>query len=563
MEFDELLITTGVDGLVRLVKQKQRIELEDTSSMLNIPQETLEDWARVLEEEGIIRIEYRLTKIYLVWVKPTLEEIEGERESFYEEKEDIKTQVEQFREKMGKETQEVKDLQKSFAQFYLQTHKKMQELEKIVAPLPAAKTISEGVFVKGEDQIEDIEAELDEAKASLGDIKEELGQVGVGKEVSPSKEWIDKMEALSEELGEMQKGMSEMRQKAARETPKDVSLPSVREIKAKFDSMKKEFAQLRSRNVKLKEDMVSLHESSEILHEVAESIMGQEEKIEGLHKEVVDLSAEADKLAEKANKVAGKVKQNAEIADRLGDSVTVAKGILKRFPTQKKVMEEIEALRQTEEALVEKEKSLEKIFEAVGGRQVTAKKMTELMRQMDDKAEQMRRDLDSLETALQDEKGTYLTFQKIKERIVPSINAYDRKLKQMEDRITKIRGDAISEKESLKEDAAKIQESLKGDKLDNVMKLAEEIRKKRRMLDEIKKSMNNLVTISDNLNKRITLLSREANLLEIRAGTPETAPSEKKRKEISHKLKLTQDEEREFRKKREELKKLIKTLWEE
>ena len=31
MEFDELLITTGVDALVRLVKEKQRIELEEAA----------------------------------------------------------------------------------------------------------------------------------------------------------------------------------------------------------------------------------------------------------------------------------------------------------------------------------------------------------------------------------------------------------------------------------------------------------------------------------------------------------------------------------------------------
>jgi hypothetical protein len=71
MEFDELLITTGVDALVRLVKERQRIELEDAAGTLNIPLETIEDWARVLEEEGILSIEYRLTRIYLVWIQPT------------------------------------------------------------------------------------------------------------------------------------------------------------------------------------------------------------------------------------------------------------------------------------------------------------------------------------------------------------------------------------------------------------------------------------------------------------------------------------------------------------
>ena len=75
MEFDELLITTGVDALVRLVKEKEKIELELASKLLNIDTSKIEDWARILEEEGIIRIEYRLTKVYLIWVNPTEEEV--------------------------------------------------------------------------------------------------------------------------------------------------------------------------------------------------------------------------------------------------------------------------------------------------------------------------------------------------------------------------------------------------------------------------------------------------------------------------------------------------------
>jgi len=114
MEFDELLITTGVDALVRLVKERERVELEDASSILNIPLETLEDWARVLEEEGILRIEYRLTHIYLVWVKPSADQIEEEKRSFYEEKEDIQKEVRIVREKITQETSGLEDLQKSF-----------------------------------------------------------------------------------------------------------------------------------------------------------------------------------------------------------------------------------------------------------------------------------------------------------------------------------------------------------------------------------------------------------------------------------------------------------------
>lgn len=93
MEFDELLVTTGVDSLVRIVKERQRIELEEASLLLGTPAETLEEWARILEEEGILRIDYRLTKLFLVCVKPTEDEIASEVKSFNEEKRDGRAHV--------------------------------------------------------------------------------------------------------------------------------------------------------------------------------------------------------------------------------------------------------------------------------------------------------------------------------------------------------------------------------------------------------------------------------------------------------------------------------------
>ncbi|MBM3229390.1 hypothetical protein FJZ26_03075 [Candidatus Parvarchaeota archaeon] len=77
MALDELLISTGVDNLIRLVHQKGRVELAAAAKELGLQVETLENWAHVLEEENIIKIEYKLTKIYLVWVSPDPSTVEA------------------------------------------------------------------------------------------------------------------------------------------------------------------------------------------------------------------------------------------------------------------------------------------------------------------------------------------------------------------------------------------------------------------------------------------------------------------------------------------------------
>jgi chromosome segregation ATPase len=567
MEFDELLITTGVDALVRLVKDKQRIELEDAAYTLNIPPETIEDWARVLEEEGILRIEYRLTRIYLVWIKPTEEEIATEAKSFYEEKRTVEEEIGEFKRRVSDETKDIKELQATFAQFYSKAYKRISKLEKAVSSLPAAKAVTGEAFSEYQQELEGMGSELLEVKEAVGKIDSEFKDLGIEKAAAESKELVEKTDKIAEELGSLHVEMEELRKRAEKGVPSGVTLPSINEIKKKFESIKKDFTALRTKNAKMREDMISLQESSEILKNVAESIMGHEGQIEGLGKEMAVLSAEADKLMEKSKAVSERVKQHVELMERLGESATVAKGILKRFPSQKKVMEELERIKKSEGAVLEKNKSLEKILGAVGGRQLSAKQFSELAKKMESKAEQMRRELDSLEAVLEDEKGTYLTFQKIKERVGPAIKSHYRRLGEMEKRIDTIRKETLEEKKRLKAGVLEAKEALKGGETKELLRVAQEIEIRKNTLEGIRGSVEELVTLTDNLNKRITLLSREAKLLEIRAGEkvppPPSGKGKEKRAGIRHTLRLSQEEEMEFRRKREELKKLVQKLWEE
>jgi DNA repair exonuclease SbcCD ATPase subunit len=570
MEFDELLITTGVDALVRLVKEKQRIELEEASGILNIPQETIEDWTRVLEEEGILKMEYRLTRIYLLWVRPTEEEISQEKESFYEEKKGLEGEVERIRQNVSSGVGEAEGLKKSFDQFYAKVYGRMEALEKMVALVPAAKTISEDILGKYSDDLSKIETDLQDARTGLRDIKSEIAELGIAKEKGPSEEMMERIDGMAVELGTYSQQLETLRKKASsQEAPSDMQMPTVRDIKKKLESMQKDFTALRSRNAQIREDMVSLHESSEILKSVAESIMGQEDKIGALHADMAGLSQEAERLAARSEAVVSKVRQSADLIERLGDSVDIAKGVLKKFPSQEKVMENLEKLRADEEALADKTAALEKLLEAVGGKQVTSKQFAETVKKMEDRSHQMRKEMDSLEAALHDEKSTYLTFQKIKERIVPSIEGYQQQLDSMETKVGKISVESAAQMKSIRDESQKLQQSLKGGQVQEAVKLAEEIREKKRMLDEIRGSFDDLSILSENLTKRVTLLSREAKLLEIRVGGEGGGSGKgggggtaEEEKAIRQRLDLSKEEEMEFRKKREELKRLIQKLWE-
>ena len=94
MAVEDLLISTGVDNLIRLVHDAGRIELKEAAKNLGLSSASVEEWARILEEEGIVKLEYQLTKIYLVWVGTSPKELARKSEQLADRKAEISRDVE-------------------------------------------------------------------------------------------------------------------------------------------------------------------------------------------------------------------------------------------------------------------------------------------------------------------------------------------------------------------------------------------------------------------------------------------------------------------------------------
>ncbi len=65
MASEEEHITTKIDELINLLLQKKRVELRLLAKQLNEKEAVLVEWLKTLEQEGLINIEYGLTKTYI------------------------------------------------------------------------------------------------------------------------------------------------------------------------------------------------------------------------------------------------------------------------------------------------------------------------------------------------------------------------------------------------------------------------------------------------------------------------------------------------------------------
>ncbi|MAG91138.1 hypothetical protein CMO83_00510 [Candidatus Woesearchaeota archaeon] len=106
------IIETGVDKLVKIVKQRGKIALADAAIELGVGTSVIQEWVEFLEEEGIISVEYKLTKPYLVERKLTKKEVESKAKEFASKKDVFVRKAEvslSFLEKQAKDLKKVKE----------------------------------------------------------------------------------------------------------------------------------------------------------------------------------------------------------------------------------------------------------------------------------------------------------------------------------------------------------------------------------------------------------------------------------------------------------------------
>ena len=111
MEIESSVIETGVDKLVNIVKVRGRIALAEAAKEIGVSTTVIQEWVDFLEDEGIISVEYKLTKPYLVERKLSKKEIEVKEKEFTTKKDVFVRKAEvnlSFLEKQADELKKVK-----------------------------------------------------------------------------------------------------------------------------------------------------------------------------------------------------------------------------------------------------------------------------------------------------------------------------------------------------------------------------------------------------------------------------------------------------------------------
>ncbi|MEM4389962.1 MAG: hypothetical protein QXG98_04860 [Candidatus Micrarchaeia archaeon] len=344
MVVDESLISTGVDNLLRLVYSKGRVSLADAARELGIPSATLEEWARVLEEEGIIHLEYQLTTIFLVWAGTPKEEVAERREELLKKRASLADEVELL---LGRAREKGIEIEAAKA-----------GLEKLPAIISQQVAVVKQRFERMQAIEKESEKFFGRYAQSISRIKEGLASLGgeLEKAEARSKELAASLTALEERL--------------------NASFPKFVDLKREVEGMAASLAAAERESGKLAELLAELRKAQAEARESISAFSKQLSKDEASLKELTEskaafaaslksMQADFEKLSKayEANlaalELAGK-RIAAELESSRNDlkqALASAEEMLKAAPVGKK-LEEIAALQKELESLARLQKEL-------------------------------------------------------------------------------------------------------------------------------------------------------------------------------------------------------------
>jgi len=288
MESTGSIIETGVDKLVNLVNAQKKVSSSDAAKLLGVGINVIMEWADFLEEEGIISIEYKFTKPYLV------------------------------ARKIGK-----KDMQEKAKEFSGKKEVFIRKAE-----------VSLGFINRESDKLVALKNEFDKIKKYLGfdmgSIKSELKElqdyeqlkIKLDQQIEQQKVTaLDKLQAITKQIIDEKKKyqyiLTEVKKEEEVLNKDKLAASSIEEserlIKERLDSLK-EMIRIVENKVKTEEENVKISGSSiQKLITMADNLKAKVEKEKGLIDPLVEQSTiQAKKIMDLQTTIINKIKSKEE-----------------------------------------------------------------------------------------------------------------------------------------------------------------------------------------------------------------------------------------------------------
>jgi len=563
MEFDELLISTGVDSLIKIIEERKRIELGMASKLLGLPVATVEDWAHVLEEEKIIRIEYKLTEVNLVWIAPGVEEVKAEKAEFVRKKAALEDELRRLEAVQKKGKDDLRAQAESMEKMYSHFEESFRSLEELSKQIKGVGERREDVSKQTVDKAEELAKRMKEIRDSAGLLEKQLlehkkvfDKEGAGRKVEDLESYRRHVTQLEDRVNDVLRRADE----AVKRAPK-AGKAEITGLEKDMEKLEGEYRKIRDDSTSVKELIDEFRQSAEVLQTVRELMKNVSESSVSVKGQLEKEYSALEQLKRDIPGIEKNLKADLELVAQYEDALKVAHDVMARLPEKDELIRHVGEIESREEELVLEFKKFEKNINAVTGNVISfgdiVAELTKLRDEVEGVSKAMAKESREVFSSLEEETATYNTFQKIKMKTKLSIDQY---LSQME-RIREESEAVSAQLESLRKDTNRklgnVADAMGSENLKKAVDLLDELEEKKKKIEEVRELILDLNQKSERIEKNIRILMKEADLISLREG----GPTPKEAEERTERIRLTATEQDEFERKRKELKDLIRRLW--
>ena len=185
-------IKTGADKLVELVSEKKRVLLDDAAKKLGVGKDVVREWAEFLEEDGMVSIDYSLSKVWITEKKITKEDVLTNAKEIISEKDALSRKIDVAISALQDETTGFEDIRKEFSNIQGHIKNEIDVVKKQLGELERYDSLRKNLdkdilkqksdyesFVKdAQDKLKIESVKYDELKAVIEKEKKNLEQYG-------------------------------------------------------------------------------------------------------------------------------------------------------------------------------------------------------------------------------------------------------------------------------------------------------------------------------------------------------------------------------------------------
>lgn len=345
------VIETGIDRLIRLVKQEKKISFSNASKQLNVPRNIITEWANFLEEEGVAKIYYIFTSPYLELKQLPSDEIAKREEEIAQSKNNVEQKVESTINVLNTHSDSVDQLRTELDSLknmmtgdFDDLKSKLSSIKSTEAMKKDAQLAHKAGNLELKEQVQGMNSALDELGKKYQDLSSEIKKQQ--EELEKEKGMEKSVEEMEEDLRKKLNGFQSVISKLEKNPDKQNEVDTLKNLSAKITQaieQRKQEIQKSADEIKKHEQKINSLKGELNSYSLKSKLMfwKKPSKNQDAHKaKIVEKKNQADKILQKAQKEMNELKTEL-------DAIIKKSAILQTLSnskSSKKSVKEIQAM---------------------------------------------------------------------------------------------------------------------------------------------------------------------------------------------------------------------------